>query len=199
MTWNSDTNIDNVAVSGLAGVHNSLAYRVHEIEKHFHNAEFTVGEPEVRNAEVTCFAETSVKPFQIDAGDGTAGAASQPWTEAYGTPLCLVGTGYTSFYGSNTKFDAGTIQIHTVQSTIDKKIQRLQIIWGTGTVGDAITAKQFTSIVLDADDGGGKNAPFHFKMPRGVIGTTKIWARLWADNVNTGTMDFFLTLHEYVA
>lgn len=191
--------VDGAAVDGLAGVSNSLAYKVQEVEKHFHNSEFTIGEPEVRDAEVDCMVEATVKPFQIDAGDGTAGAGSQQWTEAYGTPLCVIGTGYTSFYGGNTKFDAGTLQIHTVQSTIDKKIQRVQIIWGTGTVGDAITAKQFTSKVVDMDDGGGKNAPISFKMPRGVIGTTKVWVRLWVDNVNTGTMDFFITLHEYLA
>nr|AKH47534.1 hypothetical protein [uncultured marine virus] len=197
-TGAAKTAIDGIATNGLSGVNNSLAYRVHEVEKHFHSPEFTIGEPETRNAEIDCFSEASVKPFKIDAGDGTAGAGSQQWTEAYGTPLCVIGTGYTSFYGSNVKFDAGTIQIHTVQSTIDKVIQRVQIIWGTGTVGDAITAKQFTSKTLDADDGGGKNAPIDFKMPRGVIGTTKVWVRLWVDNVNTGTMDFFITLHEYI-
>ena len=31
--------IDTVAVDGLSGVSNSLAYKVHEIEKHFHNSE----------------------------------------------------------------------------------------------------------------------------------------------------------------
>ena len=40
MAYQSGVNkIDAVATSGLAGVSNSLAYRVHEIEKHFHNYE----------------------------------------------------------------------------------------------------------------------------------------------------------------
>ena len=36
--------IDNLAVDGLNGVNNSLAYKVHEIEKHFHNVEYWVGD-----------------------------------------------------------------------------------------------------------------------------------------------------------
>ena len=38
----SDT-ADSKATVGLLGVTNSLAYRVHEIEKHFHNRERWIG------------------------------------------------------------------------------------------------------------------------------------------------------------
>ena len=38
MTWSGDTKkIDSEAVLGLLGTSDSLAYKVHEIEKHFHN------------------------------------------------------------------------------------------------------------------------------------------------------------------
>ena len=188
--------IDAEAVDGLAGVNNSLAYKVHEIEKHFHNCERWIGEPAVRDAEVDCHEVATTQPFQTDAGDGTTDA----YTEGYGTPLCVLGTGYTSLCcGTNTKFDLHRMQIHTTQNTADKLIHRIQIIWGTGTVGDAITANQITEVLADPDDGGGKNAPFAIMMPRGTIGTTKVWVRHWVDNLNTGTMDFFLGLHEYVA
>ncbi len=40
MTYQAAVNkIDNQAVDGLSGVSNSMAYKVHEIEKHFHNHE----------------------------------------------------------------------------------------------------------------------------------------------------------------
>jgi hypothetical protein len=198
-TNNGERKVDELKVNGLLGVNNSLAYKVHEIEKHLHNAERWIGEPETRNAEITCFSVATVKPFQTNAGDGTAGGASQPWTEGYGTPLCVVGTGYTSVsYVAGVKFDLHRLQIHTTQSTTDKKIQRIQLIWGTGTVGDAITANQISEVMSDPDDGGGKNAPIPIMMPRLTIGIDKIWARHWVDNVNTGTLDFFLGLHEYV-
>ena len=35
--------IDSLVVNGLLGVSNSLAYKTHEIEKHFHNSEFWFG------------------------------------------------------------------------------------------------------------------------------------------------------------
>jgi len=189
---------DELAVDGLLGTNNSLAYKVHEIEKHFHNCERWIGEPETRDAEVTCFSAETVEPFQTDAGDGTAGGASQPWTPAYGTPLCVIGTGYTSICcGTGVKFDLHRMQIHTTQSTTDKVIHRIQLIWGTGTVAEAIAANQISEVIADPDDGGGKNAPVAVMMPRGTIGTTKVWVRHWVDNINTGTLDFFLGLHEY--
>jgi hypothetical protein len=46
MPWLSKSQtdkIDLVAVDGLSGVNNSLAYKVHELEKHFHNAQSVWG------------------------------------------------------------------------------------------------------------------------------------------------------------
>lgn len=43
MTYLNPSKIDNLATDGLTGVANSPAYRVHEIEKHFHNDELWYG------------------------------------------------------------------------------------------------------------------------------------------------------------
>ncbi len=185
-----------INIGDIAGIKEE----VEEIEHHLHTHERWIGEPEVRNAEITCFSVETVKPFQTDAGDGTAGGASQPWTPGYGTPLCIVGTGYTPIcHGTNVKFDLHRIMIHDTQGTTDKVIHRIQVIHGAGTVGDAITANQITEIISDPDNGGGKNAPILIRSPLLTIGTDKIWVRHWVDNVNTGTMDFFVGLHEYPA
>jgi len=44
--------IDDAAVKGLLGTNNSLAYKVHEIEKHFHNWERWFGVALTPNAEI---------------------------------------------------------------------------------------------------------------------------------------------------
>ena len=44
MAYDAETaKIDSLATNGLNGVNNSLAYRVHEIENHFHSVERWVG------------------------------------------------------------------------------------------------------------------------------------------------------------
>ena len=76
MAYDSDTaKIDAKAVLGLLGTNNSLAYKVHEIEKHFHSPEFWFG----------------------DDGDSTMSRANNttPWTltggaqNVYGTEVQL--------------------------------------------------------------------------------------------------------------
>ncbi|GAG06645.1 unnamed protein product, partial [marine sediment metagenome] len=62
--------IDNLASLGLAGVSNSLTYRVHEIERHFHNNEYWYGAAAVSNGEIHVADEVgpSISPFALLAG-----------------------------------------------------------------------------------------------------------------------------------
>ena len=67
--------IDGLSVSGLTGVSNSLAYRVHEIERHLHSSGRWFGAAVTPTA--TRFADrigiSTGKPeaFSIDAGNDT--------------------------------------------------------------------------------------------------------------------------------
>ena len=53
--------IDNQATLGLLGTNNSLAYRVHEIEKHFHSPERWLGILGAQTA--TDWADDTLTPF----------------------------------------------------------------------------------------------------------------------------------------
>ena len=101
--------LDEYAVNGLNGVTNSLAYKVHEIEKHFHNDEQVYGN---LNNDMT--ADTPIK-FTVIGGN-----------DAYGTELMLTdGTVVES--GSSTKqFDFDTLYVLSVSAA--NKISLIQIL-----------------------------------------------------------------------
>jgi hypothetical protein len=102
--------IDDLAVTGLSGTYNSLAYRVHEIEKHLHNSEQVFG-----NASNTMAADTPVK-FTVVGGN-----------DAWGTELLLTdGTVIES--GSTTKkFDLNKLYITDVSAA--NKISVVDILY----------------------------------------------------------------------
>ena len=197
MTYSPETQkIDKKATDGLAGANNSLAYRIHELEKHFHNNEHWFGEHLSRNAEADCGQTTTVQPFVSTAGNGTLDAGSgEAYTEAYGTPLCVIGTNDTPVVPGMTEFDMHKISLVDVSNAGSKVIHRIQFIWGVGTVAAAIIAGQVTEIVY-APEKDGKVPPVEIKMPRLSVGT-KVWIRHWVFDENAPTIDFFIGLHEY--
>ena len=63
--------IDNLAVLGLTGVVNSLAYRVHEIERHLHSSAswFELAAEASGETHVANRIGSGAGPFRIDAGN----------------------------------------------------------------------------------------------------------------------------------
>ena len=179
--------IEDQATEGLLGTSNSLAYRVHEIEKHFHSREIWFGEHSSRNAEVDCGERDTMTPFQTDAGNDT-------WSA---TPLCVIGTGDVPISAGYTKLDLHRIVVVDVESTADLDIHKVQIIWGSGTVAAAISADQISDVPPFVPLRGGAFSVLDVMMPRITIGTDKVWIRHWVDGTNTATMDFFIGFHEY--
>lgn len=114
---NEMAKIDLLATSGLSGTYNSLAYRVHEIEKHFHNAELAYG-----NASNAMAENTPVK-FTVTGGDNAWG------TEVLLTDGTVIESGNASKY-----FDINTLYITDVSAA--NKISILELI--TGEKGTAI-------------------------------------------------------------
>lgn len=89
--------IDSYAIDGLAGTENSLAYRVHEIEKHFHNS------LQVYGLTSNTMARKSVSPIVVTAGSA-----------AWGTEL-LIHDGTVIESGSTTKkFDFNQLFVTAV-------------------------------------------------------------------------------------
>jgi hypothetical protein len=67
-----DPKIDNLAVNGLTGIENSLAYKVNEIEKHFHNTPLYYGS----DGAGSC-TQDGLTVFSLSAGSGAYGQETQ--------------------------------------------------------------------------------------------------------------------------
>lgn len=182
---NELSKIDKLAVSGLLGTNNSLAYKVHEIEKHFHNYERWFGlspspSGEVKRADLLA---TTVAPFQIDAANNDWGS----WLQILGssdTP--------TNIGGTYTKFD-----LHSVQVVANERAQPYYVQFAFGdTAAGALTAGTYTSMVI-ACPATNTDEAFKIMMNR-VNAGTKAWARCKCVGQNTATLDFYFGIHEYV-
>jgi len=179
--------IDGAAVDGLAGTVDSLAYRVMELELHFHNRERWWGAlagPDETNA-----IEANVnRPFVAPSGDNTWGAA-----------VPVLGTADDPTPGDgDTKFDMHRILATDLDN--DTTPWRLRLIWGTGTSGDAITAGQWTEIMIMTNAVPGNRAgavPVDVIMERLDVGTI-FWAQAWNDT-DAKELSFFYGVHGYLA
>jgi hypothetical protein len=183
--------IDGAATSGLAGTANSLAYRVHEIEKHFHNHErwFGISADQSGN-DWALSVSTAGMPtaFTAISGNDTYGADANDEAKVWGTDDAM---------GSDTKLDLHEIFVTAASET---SIYYLRIIYGSGTMADAITAGQYTElpIVADAATGGSIDTIITVMMPRITIGTHKIWIQA-KNTTDNATISFLVGAHSYVA
>ena len=178
--------IDNEATNGLLGVNNSLAYRVHEIEKHFHSDEDWFGLAAIPAAETHRADDITIAtlaPFQIDAGN-----------DDWGTWLQILGSSDTPNRTSMVKFDLHNIQV--VDSETTNVHSFIQIGWGA-TGAAALTAMDYTTIPYLSPTNQAAETAIPVMMSRITAGT-KVWARCLAVGANTMTLDFYFGIHEYV-
>lgn len=173
--------IDSRKTDGLLGESNSLAYRVHEIERHLHSNERWMGLAAVPVGETHRADIDSMIPFQIDAGNDTWGA----WVQ-------ILGSDDTPIISGNVKLDIHRLLITEVET--GKIITRIQIAYDSSAAA-ALASGNFTEIMIIPEKSTKEN-PFEIRFPRVNIGT-KFWARVWASGQNTHTVDFFFGLHEY--
>ncbi len=178
--------IDSLATNGLAGVSNSLAYRVHEIEKHFHNRERWFGKLGVQTA--TDWADDTLSPYQAISGNDDYGGDADDEAQ-------VLGTADTPAITDMVKYDVHRLLIVAASSTTQYK---LRIVYGSGTMADAITAGQYSEIMIKEDPAlfGGSGQPIDVLMPRRTCGTDKVWIQAW-NATNNATVDFFAGIHEY--
>uniref|UniRef100_A0A6M3LL40 Uncharacterized protein n=1 Tax=viral metagenome TaxID=1070528 RepID=A0A6M3LL40_9ZZZZ len=179
--------LDSLAVDGLLGTSNSLAYKVHEIEKHFHNKERWFGASADQSG-ADWALEDSLTTFQAISGDGVYGADANDealvWGTGDGTPV----TG-------DTKFDLHRILFVTL--SVDTPYI-IRFVWGTGTMAAAITANQYSTIIVQNIVTGSKEngAPVDVMMPRLTYGTDKVWAQAKCAT-DDATADFLVGIHGY--
>lgn len=180
--------IDGSSSNGLLGTSNSLAYRLEEIEKHFHGRERWFGKLAVQTA--TDWADNNIAtPFVCISGNNAYG--TDPGDEAQ-----VVGTADTPAISGMARYDVHRLLITDSTSTT---VWKLQLIYGTGTMADAITAGQYSTFMVRIDAAAAQlpGVPVEVMMPRGVCASTKVWLRGW-NATNDSTLSFFVGWHEYL-
>lgn len=177
--------VDNQAVNGLLGVTNSLAYKVHEIERHLHSYErwMAAAAVPVGETHVADRISDSQTPFQLDGGNDTWGA----WVQILGSTDLPVMAG-------RVKFDPHQIAITDTEKLA--KIYLFQIAFGETAAG-ALAAGDYTELVFMSSSAfSTESRPVRLQTRRKNV-DTKVWARVFVVGQNTGTVDFFYGLHEY--
>jgi len=202
MSFETTAKIDDEAVNGLLGVNNSLAYKVHEIEKHLHNREYWFGQNASPDQGVTAGQKGGMTPFI---------ASSISTSDGWGAWLPLLGSGDTpSVVGSgNVKFDMHRMEITDV-TVGDKLPHFIQFAWSTLGVGstdeeagDDGIANEHVSGFITVPEKDGKSAPVNILMPRLSVGVRLLMRyRCTARNtpyaLTAGTgLQFFIGIHEY--
>ena len=174
--------IDSHAVDGLLGVSNSLAYKVHEIERHLHSGARWFETAAVASGEthVADRIGTGGGAFQIDAGNDDWGA----WVQVLGSTDTPVKAG-------RTHFDPHQFIVEASERAATYFIQM-----GRGATGAAaLTADTYTEFVYSAT----------VQKDTGIIpvqtgrapATSKVWVRCMCPGQATATLDFYFGLHEY--
>lgn len=176
--------IDDVATDGLSGTANSLSYRLAVIERHLHSSGRWFGAAVTPTA--THFADrigvAAEKPvaFVVDSGNKTWG----DWVQ-------LLGSTDTPTITGKTHFDPHEFVISAAERA---GVYFIQI--GRGASGAAaLSAGTYTELVLDATDKAG-GAIVNCQTGRAPAGSL-IWCRVMTPAFDTGTLSFYLGLHEY--
>ena len=175
--------IDNEATDGLLGTPNSLAYRVHEIERHFHSYESWFGLAASPSGEVhrADRLATNIAPFVIDAGNNTWGN----WVQ-------ILGSDDTPARTDQVKFDLHRLLF---TATENNSVYFFQLAFGDSGAA-ALSAGDYTEAVFIPSSNQIDSGPVDINDRRKDAGT-KAWARCISYGDNTGTMSFYFGLHEY--
>jgi len=178
--------IDEAAVSGMVGASNSLAYKVHEIERHFHGRERWRGKRAVQTD--TQWADDVLTPFRAISGNNAYGTDANDEAK-------VLSTADTPTIAGNVRYDVHRIVMINASS---QTAYKLRLVYGSGTMVDAITAGLFTEIIVMSDPSA-QQVPheiINVMMPRATCGVTKLWVQAW-NATNDAWFDFLIGLHEY--
>ena len=179
--------IDDKAVDGLSGVTGSLAYNVQEIAKHFHNRSRVFGKS-ANQTGTDWSLEDSLTTFQAISGDGAYGADADDEAKIWGTGDATPVTG-------DVKFDMHRILV--VELSVDSPYI-LRLVWGAGTMADAITAEQYSTFLVQYIVAGSKanGSEIVMMLPKLTYGVDKVWLQVKCAT-NNATADVLIKLHGY--
>lgn len=176
--------IDGEATKGLEGTEDSLAYRIHEVERHFHSYEHWFGLAAVPDGEVhrADHIGDTTTAFQMDGGNDTWGA----W-------LQILGSSDTPHVAAMPYYDLHRLSFTSVERA--NAVHFLQVGFGASGAA-ALSDDTITELVFKPQTVQGAETIIEIRTLREDAGT-KAWIRQWVVGQNTGTTDFFFGLHEY--
>jgi len=160
------------------------AGQLYEAERHLHNWERWFGLAGTPDGEVHRADRigTTSTVFQADAGDDT-----------WGNWLQILGSDDTPADSGNTKYDLHRIIVNATERT---GAHFVQIAFGASGAA-ALTAGDYTEFVFSPGTPQKVPGPVDIIDRRKAAGT-KAWLRVWVPGQSTGTMDFYIGLHEYL-
>ena len=170
--------IDDAAVDGLSGTKNSLAYKVHEIEKHFHGREYWYG----KDSADTFFNATSATAWQM---------ASSATINTFG-PSIQLSNGDEIESGDPTKY-YDLHRIYVKAASVQDKVYRIMFTYATG--GTAGQAAVLTETLYVKADNKIDSSPVEIQGPR-IACNNKLWGQV-ACETGSGTIDILVGLHIY--
>lgn len=178
--------LDGAATLGLEGVEDSLAYRVHEIEKHIHNYEKWFGAALVPNAEIHVADRMAggISPFRLTAGNDDFGN----WVQVLGSSDTPVQTGMV-------KVDLHRLIVIDTNAT-DPFI--IQIITGESAGFAAkLVAEDFDEVPYVSATNNNDSGVTEI-IDKRCIATEKVWMRCAAIGSSGSVFDFYFGIHEYI-
>lgn len=178
--------IDNAEVDGLSGIEDSLAYKVHEIEKHLHNREkwFGVASSPSGEIHVADRMNDNVQPFVLTAGNNDFGS----WVQILGSSDTPVASGMT-------KFDGHRFMVTSTNSTNPYIIQLVSGEFAdipTKLAAEAFTEAPFISATNNNDSG------ISDIMSSRTSSGEKAWVRCACIGASGTTLSLYFGIHEYI-
>jgi hypothetical protein len=175
---------DDVAVQGLLGTPESLPYILAEIETHLHGYErwFGLATAPVGETHRADRIGAGVAAFQADAGNNTWGA----WLQILGSTDTPDGAGMA-------RYDMHRFMFTAVERSTS--VHFVQVAFGASGAA-ALAAGTYTEFVFKPQSATAEETPVNTQEHPQPAGT-KAWLRVLVPGQNTGTMDFYLGLHEY--
>ena len=193
MRGHGEPRVDQQTTLGLLGTSNSAAYRVHELERHFHGRERWYGKQNPQTA-TDWAADVINNPFIAISGLNAYGSDPGDEAQVYGTADTPTMTNLSTGL-PNVRFDVHRIMVISCTVTTPVKIR---LVYGSGTMAAAIAAGQFSTVMarFDAAAGSALAVPVDIMQPRETCGVTQVWMQFWSVT-NDASFSFYVGHHEY--
>ena len=163
----------------------------YETEKHFHNRERWIGisgDQSGTDWSDSISDATMIPVFIAISGNDTYGADGDDEAK-------VIGTSDLPMIAGMVKCDVHNIYVTAASNT---SIFWLRIVYGSGTMADAITAGQYSEfpVLADAAAGGSVAVVTPTMLPRITAGTDKVWIQA-KNTTDNATISFYVGIHEY--